>query len=92
LFLDADVRLSPDGLGRIAAAHAANGVVSVQPYHTALRWYEQNALIFNLVQIGAKRFRAAHSRRSRPLRAGHRALAGGLFRDRRTRAREICRR
>ena len=53
LFLDADVRLSPDGLGRVAAAHAANGVVSVQPYHTALRWYEQNALIFNLVQIGA---------------------------------------
>ncbi len=53
VFLDADVRLSPDGLGRIAAAHTAHGVVSVQPYHATQRWFEQCALIFNLVQIGA---------------------------------------
>ncbi|NCB06522.1 MAG: glycosyltransferase, partial [Clostridia bacterium] len=53
LFLDADVRLSAEGLGRIVAAHEATGVISVQPYHAAQRWYEQNALVFNLVQIGA---------------------------------------
>ena len=53
LFLDADVRLSPDGLSRIAAAHEAHGAVSVQPYHATMRWYEQAALLFNLVQIGA---------------------------------------
>lgn len=53
LFLDADVRLAPDGLGRIVSAHEAHGVVSVQPYHATQRWYEQGALVFNLVQIAA---------------------------------------
>ena len=53
LFLDADVRLSPDGLRRIASAHEANGAVSVQPYHATQRWYEQGALVFNLVQVAA---------------------------------------
>lgn len=53
LFLDADVRLTPDGLRRIIAAHETHGAVSVQPYHTTLRWYEQGALVFNLVQIAA---------------------------------------
>ena len=53
LFLDADVRLSPDGLRRIAAAHEACGAVSVQPFHATQRWYEQGALVFNLVQIAA---------------------------------------
>jgi 4,4'-diaponeurosporenoate glycosyltransferase len=53
LFLDADVRLAPDGLGRIAAAHAAHGAVSVQPYHATKLWYEQCAMVFNLVHIAA---------------------------------------
>ena len=53
LFLDADVRLAPDGLGRIMAEHEAHGVVSVQPYHATKRRYEQAALLFNLVQVGA---------------------------------------
>lgn len=53
LFLDADVRLAPDGLSQVAAAHEANGVVSIQPYHITQRWYEQFALIFNLIQVGA---------------------------------------
>ena len=53
LFLDADVRLAPDGLSRLAAAYEAHGAVSVQPYHATRRWYEQGALVFNLVQIAA---------------------------------------
>lgn len=53
VFLDADVRLAPDGLRRIACAYAEHGAVSVQPYHAAERWFEQCALIFNLIQIGA---------------------------------------
>ena len=53
LFLDADVRLAPGGLGRIMAEHEAHGVVSVQPYHATKRRYEQAALLFNLVQVGA---------------------------------------
>ncbi len=53
LFLDADVRLAPDGLRRIVAAHEVHGAVSVQPYHATQRWYEQGALVFNLVQIAA---------------------------------------
>jgi 4,4'-diaponeurosporenoate glycosyltransferase len=53
VFLDADVRLSPDGLRRIASAHAAHGAISVQPWHATQRCYESCALVFNLVHIGA---------------------------------------
>ena len=53
LFLDADVRLEPDGLGRIASAHQSHGALSVQPYHATHRWYEQFSLFFNLVQVAA---------------------------------------
>ena len=53
MFLDADVRLAPDALSRILAAFASGAVVSVQPYHTAQRAYEQLAFFFNLISIGA---------------------------------------
>lgn len=53
LFLDADVRLGPNGLSRLAAAYAADGALSVQPYHNTQKLYEQGALVFNLVQIAA---------------------------------------
>lgn len=53
VFLDADVRLSPEGLSRIVAAYAANGTSSVQPYHKTQKAYEQSALFFNLIQVGA---------------------------------------
>jgi 4,4'-diaponeurosporenoate glycosyltransferase len=53
LFLDADVRLSPDALGRIAAAHAQHGAVSIQPYHATSRIIEDLALFFNLAQVCA---------------------------------------
>lgn len=53
LFLDADVRLAPDGLARILSAYAENGTVSVQPRHVTQKPYEQCSLIFNLIQIAA---------------------------------------
>lgn len=53
LFLDADVRLDADGLSRLAHAYQTHGTLSVQPFHATKRWYEQFALLFNLVQIAA---------------------------------------
>lgn len=54
LFLDADVRLAPHALAALITAYAAQpGVLSVQPYHTTYRWYEQLSMIFNLVQVAA---------------------------------------
>ncbi len=53
LFVDADVRLGADGLSRLAAAYAAHGAFSVQPYHKTQKAYEQGSLVFNLVQIAA---------------------------------------
>ncbi len=54
LFLDADVRLRPDALARLVAAHQEHGqTLSVQPYHAAVALYEQLSLFFNLVQVAA---------------------------------------
>ncbi|HSK68369.1 MAG TPA: glycosyltransferase, partial [Candidatus Limnocylindria bacterium] len=59
LFLDADVRLGPDALRRLAQAYAASRrAVSVQPYHVTEKAYEQLSLMFNLIvpaSIGATR-------------------------------------
>ena len=53
LFLDADVRLAPNGLARIASTFSAEGTVSVQPFHQTQKGYEQGALLFNIVQLAA---------------------------------------
>ena len=54
LFLDADVRLAPDAFSALLTQYGGGeAVVSVQPYHTVGRGYEQLALIFNLVQLGS---------------------------------------
>ncbi len=54
LFLDADVRLREDALGRLVQTQQTlGGTISVQPKHLAEKSYEQLSLIFNLVQIGA---------------------------------------
>lgn len=54
LFLDADVRLSRNGIFKLLSANAAYGsTISVQPYHRTETNYEQLSLIFNLVQIAA---------------------------------------
>jgi len=54
VFLDADTRLSSDGLARLAATwYDGRGVVSVQPWHATVRLYEQFSAFFNLVLVGA---------------------------------------
>lgn len=54
LFLDADVRLGPDGLARLLQAYRENNcTISVQPYHDTKELYEQPSLIFNLTQLAA---------------------------------------
>lgn len=54
LFLDADVDLAPDGLGRLLAAYEKEQTaLSVQPYHLPKKAYEQLSLFFNLVQVAA---------------------------------------
>jgi 4,4'-diaponeurosporenoate glycosyltransferase len=53
LFLDADLRLLPDALARIAAALKNGGALSVLPHHRTVRWVEDLSGIFNLVQAAA---------------------------------------
>ena len=54
LFLDADVRLSPDGISTIVTAYLNNRcTISVQPYHKTKKAYEQFSMMFNLIQIAA---------------------------------------
>jgi hypothetical protein len=55
VFLDADVRLAPDALDRLAAEHdrGGGGLLSVQPYHVACRPAEQLSLFFNVVGLMA---------------------------------------
>ncbi|MBN1892009.1 MAG: glycosyltransferase [Clostridiales bacterium] len=54
LFLDADVRLDPDGIcSFVEAFRKAGCVISVQPYHRTEKLYEQFSIIFNLIQIAA---------------------------------------
>ncbi len=54
LFLDADVRLSPTGLGKLLRARQKTGmVVSVMPYHRILKSWEALSLFFNCLQMGA---------------------------------------
>lgn len=52
LFLDADVRLSPNAISNLINAYDENKcVVSVQPYHQTKKYYEQFSFFFNLIQI-----------------------------------------
>jgi len=54
LFLDADVRMAPDGLAKLLLAYGTeSATVSVQPYHKIHRAYEQFSMFFNIVLIGA---------------------------------------
>lgn len=54
VFLDADTWLAPDGLARIVSAQArfaADGLLSVQPYHRVERAYEHLSAFGNLVPV-----------------------------------------
>ena len=56
VFLDADVAVAPDGLERIVATWergAAGGLLSVQPFHTTCRAYEQLSAYPNLMSMMA---------------------------------------
>ncbi|MFD2613111.1 glycosyltransferase [Paenibacillus gansuensis] len=54
LFLDADTRLAPDALAKLASAQCRHGgLLAVQPYHTVIRPYEQLSAVFNLVVIAS---------------------------------------
>jgi 4,4'-diaponeurosporenoate glycosyltransferase len=54
LFLDADVRLAPDALSALMSEYGdGHCVISVQPYHSVPKGYEQLALFFNALQFGA---------------------------------------
>lgn len=54
LFLDADVRLSPQALAKLATLYfKRGGVVSVQPYHTVKKFYEHFSMFFNMVALAA---------------------------------------
>ena len=53
LFLDADVRLSPEGLDKLIRTYGEDHcTISVQPYHKTVKAYEQLSLFFNMVQVG----------------------------------------
>jgi 4,4'-diaponeurosporenoate glycosyltransferase len=50
VFLDADTSLQPDGLLKVMGAYAEKkGIVSVQPYHTMKKTYEELSAIFNII-------------------------------------------
>jgi 4,4'-diaponeurosporenoate glycosyltransferase len=77
VFVDADVRLAPDALGRVVAHRAATGgLVSVQPWHAVERSYEQASAVFNVVSIMGS---AAGSRRARRPGPGTSAAFGPLL-------------
>lgn len=54
VFLDADVRLAPHALeSLIKTRERVNGVISVVPYHHAEKFYEQFAMVTNILGIFA---------------------------------------
>lgn len=54
LFLDADVRLSPNAISSLIQTYVENQcIVSVQPYHQTEKSFEQFSFFFNLVEIAA---------------------------------------
>lgn len=52
IFIDADVRLAPEALEKIAA-NPGEAVVSVQPFHLVQKPFEQFAFFFNAMGLGA---------------------------------------
>jgi 4,4'-diaponeurosporenoate glycosyltransferase len=52
LFIDADVRLSPDALEKLVKTYkGTKGPLSVQPFHTVKKTYEFFSFFFNLIQL-----------------------------------------
>ncbi len=54
LFLDADVRLSTNAIKILLAQYDKDRqTISVQPYHTIGKWYENISYFFNMIQLGS---------------------------------------
>jgi 4,4'-diaponeurosporenoate glycosyltransferase len=54
LFLDADVRMTDEGLANLLSTYQdQHCTISVQPYHCIKKKYEQLSMFFNIIQIGA---------------------------------------
>ncbi len=74
VFLDADTKLAHDGLVRLVAAHAAHaseGLLSVQPFHDVQRAYEQLSAFPNAVSMmGAGVFAVGGTRMRRAMAFG----------------------
>lgn len=73
VFLDADVVVAPDGLDRIVAAWEQGprgGLLSVQPFHTTVRAYEQMSAYPNLMSMMASGAFAPGSVRFSPVAFG----------------------
>lgn len=53
VFLDADVQLAPDALARLLATYdqQEGGMLSVQPMHETVRWWEQLSALPNVVAV-----------------------------------------
>jgi 4,4'-diaponeurosporenoate glycosyltransferase len=70
LFLDADTELAPDALDGLLELHdRRGGLVSVQPFHSVERPYEQLSSYFNVVSLLASDAFARHHAR-RPMAFG----------------------
>jgi len=54
MFIDADVRLESDSIGRLLQTYFDNNcTISVQPYHMISKGYEQLSMFFNFIQISS---------------------------------------
>ena len=71
LFLDADTVLAPDALDGLLDLHGhQGGLVSVQPFHTVVRPYEQLSAYFNVMALLASAAFTRRRRRTRPMAFG----------------------
>ncbi len=65
LFLDADVRLTPDAVEKLEQTQQNHDcVISVQPYHQVEKFYEQLSLFFNLIMVAANGVTCAFVRKN----------------------------
>ncbi len=65
LFIDADVSMSADSIGKLVNQYEKERKpISVQPYHLVQKGYENISLIFNLIQIASTGMAVIHHKKS----------------------------
>jgi 4,4'-diaponeurosporenoate glycosyltransferase len=68
LFLDADTVLEQEGLRRMLDTWLdGDGVISIQPYHSVRRLYEELSAFFNIVMMGAMQCFTVLGHRLKPI-------------------------